>query len=334
MRMKRCSFLPQTAFHNRFDITLTDAESGAVRCRARAFNLVCEALWERLSCDGTEDALGGDYFRYIVYGSGSGTPYSSDTRLFSREGAAELREENGRIFTCSVDPETNTAAVSGHIRLGMSDAVGVTITEVGIGYDEIHVVNHAMLEDMNGNPLSVTKTDTDILDITATVFLHFPANEEGTSRFLLPQSGEDVLRGGLIMWLAGAFRETEMSCAEGLPCRYLLASAEAPEAVPIPVTSGLPANAGEAQALSFSAEDRKYRVSFRFPGNSGNIAGGIRYLALCSRMPGAEEGSGDVLVPELVFPYTGENGREPIQKDEEHLLFFDAALSFSDGAAG
>lgn len=332
--MKRCSFLPRTAFHNRFDITLTDAESGAIRCRARAFNVVCDALWTQLFCIGTDDVTGGDYFRYIVYGSGSGTPYSFDTRLFSRVGAAELREEDGRIFTCSVDPETNTAAVSGHIRLGTSDAVGVTITEVGIGYDNIHVVNHAMLEDMNGNPLSVTKTDTDILDITATVFLHFPPCEDGSCRFLLPQSGEDALRGGLIMWLAGAFRETEMFCAEGLPFRYLLASAEEPGTVPIPVMSGLPANAGEAQTLSFSMEDRKYRVSFRFPGEKGNIAGGIRYLALCSRMPGTEEDGGDVLVPELVFPYTGENGREPIQKDEEHLLLFDAAVSFSDGAAG
>ena len=332
--MKRCSFLPETAFHNRFDVTLTDAESGAVRCRARAFNVICEALWERLSCGGTDDAPGGDYFRYIVYGSGSGTPYSSDTRLFSREGAAELREENGRRFSCSVDPETNTAAVSGHIRLGTSDAIGVTITEVGIGYDDIHVVNHAMLEDMNGNPLSVTKTDTDILDITATVFLHFQENEDGSFRFLLPQSGEDALRGGLIMWLTGAFWDTEMYCAEGLPLRYLLASAEEPEAIPFPAASGLPENVREAQTLSFSMEDRKYRGSFRLPGETGNIAGGIRYPALCSRMPGTEEDSGDVLVPELVFPYTGENGREPIQKDEEHLLFFDAAVSFSDGAAG
>ena len=332
--MKRCSFLPRTSFHNRFDITLTDAESGAVRCRARAFNMICDALWERLFCDGTEDALGGDYFRYILYGSGSGTLYSFDTRLFSRAGAAELRQENGRVFTCSVDPETNTAAVSGHIRLGTSDAVGVTITEVGIGYDNLHIVTHAMLEDMNGNPLSVTKTDTDILDITATVFLHFPANEDGPSHFLFPQSGEDALRGGLIPWLAGAFRETELFCAEGLPLRYLLASAEMPEAIPFPAASGLPENTDEARTLSFSAEQRKYEVSFRFPGEIGNIEGGIRYLALCSRMPGTEEDSGDMLVPELVFPYTGENSREPIAKDEEHLLLFDAAVSFSEHAAG
>lgn len=332
--MKRCSFLPETAFHNRFDITLTDAESGTVRCRARAFNVVCDALWTRLFCTGTDDALGGDYFRYIVYGSGSGTPYSFDTRLFARAGAAELREEDGRRFSCSVDTETDTVSVSGHIRLGTSDAIGVTITEVGIGYDDYHIVNHAMLEDMNGNPLSVTKTDTDILDITATVFLHFPTNEEGAYRFLLPRSGEDALRGGLIPWLAGAFRETEMFCAEGLPCRYLLATAELPEALPIPVSSGLPTDAGEARTLSFSAEERKYRVSFRFPGETGNITGGIRYLALCSRMPGTEEDSGDVLIPELVFPYTGENGRTPIRKDEEHLLFFDAEISFMDGAAG
>ena len=59
--------------------------------------------------------------------------------------------------------------------LQAEDAVGETITEVGIGYDSSHCVTHALLEDMNGNPVSIEKTAADVIKIYATVYVHFGA---------------------------------------------------------------------------------------------------------------------------------------------------------------
>ena len=58
--------------------------------------------------------------------------------------------------------------------LNAADYVGQTITEVGIGYTDTNLATHALLQDMNGNPISITKTDTDVIKIYATVFLHWP----------------------------------------------------------------------------------------------------------------------------------------------------------------
>ena len=41
---------------------------------------------------------------------------------------------------------------------------------VGISQNRIRFPDHAMLKDMNGNQISIEKTDTDIINIYATVY--------------------------------------------------------------------------------------------------------------------------------------------------------------------
>lgn len=149
--------------HNRFDIEVIDARTHEVRQRAQAENTICSQLWTRLFAPNA-------YFNYIHYGTGSGTPASTDTRLFTFLGYGVA---SNQVITRNLAACTYSSRKS--ITLSETTAVGATLTEVGIGYDtsSTSLCTHAMLKDMNGNQISIAKTNTDIINIYATVFVHW-----------------------------------------------------------------------------------------------------------------------------------------------------------------
>lgn len=159
----------RASIHNRFDVEVIDAFTGEVKQKARAFNLICDALWTRLLSTRGDAWMPTPYFSYILFGSGSGTPSASDTALFTRLGAKSVSTS----MTQAV--ETGVISRQGVITLNADEYVGATLTEVGIGYDSTNIVTHALLEDMNGNPISIEKSDTDVIIIYATIYVHFSA---------------------------------------------------------------------------------------------------------------------------------------------------------------
>lgn len=155
--------------HNRFDVEVIDTITGKIKQKARGYNVVCNNLFARLSAGKY------DYATYIQYGSGTGTPSASDTQLFNFVGA----------INPSYDDDVHTdrchegiCSVTRKIVLNPSVAVGITLTEVGLAYSNSNgsLCTHAMLQDMNGNPLTITKTNTDIINIYATIYLHWDAS--------------------------------------------------------------------------------------------------------------------------------------------------------------
>lgn len=158
----------RVGIHNRFDIEVIDAKTGEVKQKARAFNVICNALWSRLlTLDG-----GAGYFNCIHYGSGSGTPAATDTSLFHFEGYKSITAD---FDSYSTNLNTGVASLRRKVILDENTAIGVNITEVGIAYgaNASNLCTHAMLQDMNGNPISIAKTGTDIINIYATVFIHW-----------------------------------------------------------------------------------------------------------------------------------------------------------------
>lgn len=158
----------RASIHNRFDIEVVDAKTGEIKNKAVAHNTICNQFWTKvLSTSPT-------YFQYIHYGNGSGTPSAVDTKLFSFLGYLSVGDP-----TFIPDFENGVFAIRKLAQINESTAVGATLTEVGIAYSdsETSLVTHAMLRDMNGNPVSITKTDTDIINVYATVFIHY--NPEG-----------------------------------------------------------------------------------------------------------------------------------------------------------
>lgn len=159
--------------HNKFEIEVIDGETGKIKQKAQAHNTVLNQLWTYLFADS-----GSSWGTYIHYGSGSGTPSASDTALFTFSGAVGVTE-------VSLSPNYANSVISRvcRIQLGTSAAVGVTITEVGLaaGSGSSTLTTHAMLQDMNGNPISIAKTDTDIINIYATVYLHWNISDTSFS---------------------------------------------------------------------------------------------------------------------------------------------------------
>lgn len=150
------------SIHNRFDVEVIDAKTGKIKQKAYAENVILNKRWSSY--------LNGRWFRYIHYGSGSGTPSASDTQLFNFVDA--VAATGG---TENIDTANHVYAVQQKIVLSETTAVGITITEVGIGATNAstELCTHAMLKDANGNQISIAKTSTDIVNIYATVFVHY-----------------------------------------------------------------------------------------------------------------------------------------------------------------
>ena len=155
------------SIHNRFDIEVINAETGEVRQRAQAENVICNQLWAYMfNGSGSKN-----WNRYIQYGSGSGTPSAADTSLFAYSGYGTPSTEND---VYSYDSANAVYSIKRKIVLSETASVGVTMTEIGIGFSTSgSLCTHAMLKDMNGNQISIVKTATDIINIYSTVFCHF-----------------------------------------------------------------------------------------------------------------------------------------------------------------
>lgn len=163
-----------TKLHNRFDVEVKDAKTGEIKQRAVGYNTILNQFWTRLFA-------GQSVYDYIQYGSGSGTPSAADIALFNFEGGVGAGAysyddahylEGWNSFTRSIVLDEQTA-------------VGVTITEVGLaGASNSALCTHAMLQDMNGNSITITKTDTDILTIYATVYIHWNVNGSNGVKYI------------------------------------------------------------------------------------------------------------------------------------------------------
>lgn len=176
--------------HNRFDVEVIDSATGKIRQRAQAENVICSQLWTRLFAPNT-------YFNYIHYGTGSGTPAAANTSLFTFFGYGTPSTSDD---VYNIDSTNGIFSLRRKITLSETAAVGSILTEVGIGYstEAATLCTHAMLKDANGNQISIAKTNTDIINIYATVYVHYsPKNSAGIITFGNPD--------GLLKYLAGLY---------------------------------------------------------------------------------------------------------------------------------
>lgn len=157
------------SIHNRFDIEVIDAKTGNIKQQAHAENIILDQLWAAMFSANAATRL---WNKYIHYGSGVGTPTATRTSLFNFVGYGTPSTADD---VDDFDSANGVRSIRRKITLSESMAVGVTLTEVGIGLNgsATGLVTHAMLKDMNGNTISILKTNTDIINIYATVFCHF-----------------------------------------------------------------------------------------------------------------------------------------------------------------
>ena len=156
------------SIHNRFDIEVVDAKTGEVRQRARAENIVLNCFWNTWMSSNYE------YYNFsaVSVGSGSGTLDATRTSLFSKLGVHKL---TNKIYTR--DDANCVYSIRGSATIDESTYVGSNLTEIGLTCNtQSLIVTHAMLTDANGNPVSIAKTSTDIINIYSTIFVHWTAS--------------------------------------------------------------------------------------------------------------------------------------------------------------
>lgn len=247
--------------HNRFDIEVIDAKSGEIKQRAQAENIILDALWTRLFTPAS-------YFNYIHYGTGNGTPTASRTSLlaFLGYGAPKTGDD-----VYAMGENGGVASLTRKIQILENVAVGSTISEVGIAYGKAQstLVTHAMLKDMNGNTVTIVKTATDIINIYATVFLHWPASGFDSEYIKVGYFDRNAYSGSILGWLSGL---------------------TTPAAIMDISYNGVSEASGQAKitaTLSFSAASKTLTITMpRRSVSANNIAGGIR--AIVCRASSAE----------------------------------------------
>lgn len=247
------------SIHNRFDIEVVDAKTGKVKQKAQAFNVICNKLWEYALDSGAKQ-----YFKYIQYGSGTGTPASTDTALFKR---VDGLSASG--LTIKINKEYFTGSLQRKITLLETEAVGVEITEVGISESSSsNLCTHAMLQDMNGNQISILKTDTDIINIYATIFVRFPEKHRTFSEY------NNIMLCSLTKWV-------EHLC--GYDSNYYYPSVPAYNQLQYSTSvankSGLYTAGSAGGTVDLPTKTVVYKYS-RLPAANNNLPGGARYVSL------------------------------------------------------
>jgi len=155
--------------HNKYELTLLGPD-GKVKQKAYAYNVVLNEFWNgllnRYNASYPDDTL--CFCGKIGIGTGSGTPAVTDTGLFTAlTTAAASVVSASRQFPTSTFVYNATFAAS-------ASYVG-TITEVGLQYlfesNTYVYYSHALLQDAEGSPITIVKTDVDTLIVTATVYV-------------------------------------------------------------------------------------------------------------------------------------------------------------------
>lgn len=166
---------PKINIHNRFDIHVDNIETGEHK-EFTSYNIVLNSMYGRI-CNLIE------YFKAIAFGSGTGTLDPSRTTLFSYLGI--------RIATnVELIKAAPVSSWKRKIVLNPEEFVGSVITEVGIASTESSnaLVTHSLLKDSEGNPISITKTATDVVTIYATVFVTLSESDPTLKWIELPNN--------------------------------------------------------------------------------------------------------------------------------------------------
>lgn len=188
----------QASVHNRFDVKVIDALSGDIKQTAVGYNVILNTYFSNRLLGSPSS---GSPLIQIAVGNGSGTPAVTDTELFNQIS----RKEPITLETSYAYP---TSYIVKQIKLEANELNGHTITEVGFmhtytgglggGTRYYRPTTHAMLQDSEGNPIAILKTDTDIVYINATFFVSYTPSGFG-SNGIYPKPENNFL----VRWLMG-----------------------------------------------------------------------------------------------------------------------------------
>lgn len=175
-----------------YTLTLKNVVTGKEKT-VKTHNVWCKTGWDFLlmnaNWNGSKGGYHANYINAIVCGSGTGTPSDTDTALFNQIFRASTKDDSDvkiQNQQTEIIDYNSRRHIMEFVIPAKSSYVG-TITEVGLNeyaYNSSKswyqaIVTHALLQDAEGNPLSLEKTDTDQLTIRVELIVSRPANTVG-----------------------------------------------------------------------------------------------------------------------------------------------------------
>lgn len=162
----------KVSFHNTCTIRKYRASDHKLLQKVKVENLVTNNMYTS-ALNPTWGS--GNYlpYLYLVIGSGTGTPAITDTALFAKL---------WHVSTYNVTA-IEYALPTSHFRYKYSIPANTsyvgTIREVGLSYDGTNLTTHALLKDAEGNPITIQKTEFDIIEFTYDFYVTIQA--QGTN---------------------------------------------------------------------------------------------------------------------------------------------------------
>ena len=113
----------------------------------------------------------------IKLGKGSGTPNTSDTDLFQPLWQKDKDSTSSSYHAKTSESNEEWIQLTNKYTFPANTTYVGTITECGLYETYRKLCTHALLLDAEGNPISIEKTDLDVLIIEVTIRLYFTENE-------------------------------------------------------------------------------------------------------------------------------------------------------------
>ena len=170
--MTKLTVKANVKIHNRFDVFLTDKISGETRQVAQAENILLDQFW-------TYFTVG--WGSYIWLGSGDGVLDPARTTLFSSE-LSRSATFNSVDFSLA---EEGIFSLRRYIVLSELEHNGTEFKEIGLG-TSTRPHTHALLQGMNGNPVTIEKISTEILTVYGTTYAYIDPSLWQEKKVIIP----------------------------------------------------------------------------------------------------------------------------------------------------
>ena len=274
--------------HNKYELELYDVE-GNLKDKAYAYNVVTNYFWNRFF-----NAQSLNWFRYIGIGTGTGTPSASDNSLFRH-----LAYVDTELVSKKIEYPTSTYVRKGIF--GASTSLKGLLTEVGFVDAGSSCLTHAMLQDAEGNTITINKTDADVLIVTATLYVTVTADE---SFLLVPANDFGLFNtiGGSGYGFSATVGHLHASAGVYLPVLGSLHSRSAGNASGSPATRSATLGAGRMPVDSGQRFGIGTYVNSLFIANFGGIRLPDPQIFPEYRLSPMNVGTGDGVTTEFVCP--------------------------------
>lgn len=191
--------------HNKYELILTDARTGKIKQEAVAYNIICNGLftgwhsWARHT--GSRWTWSRSIWSNFKVGDGTGTLEASRSSLFN-----ELGNKISSEYDKGGDMNALTSYQTRRAVWDETELQNQNITEVGCSGNHSSLSSHALIEDSEGNPITVEKGEYDILTVYCTFYMVLDE----------PSYGENV------KWIAsGSFNIPSGTAAANYPLAVL-----------------------------------------------------------------------------------------------------------------